>query len=612
MSLPPNLPPPPRRSPGPSWKGRCDGALRKTIFASQLGPGLRRGGKFGWTLIPLALVAASPLPKKGEPAITEQTQKSGGPRPADQLALKFDTADLSFEVLPKTERLSGVATLGFTAKAPLSRLVIDLDRNLPVTAIAIDGVALPKTAWTNPEGQLSITLPRPLASGAKVSARITYGGAPHVAVRAPWDDGMVWSQTPDGRTWFATTAEGYGCDLFWPCLDFPTGEPGVVTLHITVPKGLKAPSNGKLLGVDTLPDGRTRWNWQVKHPNTYAIALNVGPYEQVSGTYKSRFGNTIPLYYWYLPGEKQKAEALFAEFAPTLDFFESMIGPYPFGDEKVGVVETPHKGMEHQTINAYGNNYAKAAEGFDWLFQHEFAHEWFGNQLTAANWDDYWLHEGYGTYMQPLYGQWREGDARYAVMMDGERDKIENKVPMIRGREITEEEVYEPTRGGPGQDIYYKASWMLHTLRYLLGDNDFFTVTRLAVYGRTDPKPGNFSPRYNSTAEYEAFVKQVTGKDYGWFFDVYLRQAALPELVELRNGTTLTLAWHAPGGAAFPMPVDVQVGDIVQRVAMTDGRGSLTIPAGAHVVVDPWARVLKRNPAIEAMKAYQASLRPSQ
>ena len=581
-------------------------------FAYTPHPGLRRGGKRGVALATLALLAAAPLPKKGEPAITEQTQKSGGVRPPEQLALRFDTADLAFEVLPDQERLNGVATLGFTAKSPLTRLLIDLDRNLPVIAIAIDGVALPGTAWRNPDGQLAITLPHAIATGGTVSARITYGGTPHVAVRAPWDDGMVWSKTPDGRTWFATTAEGYGCDLFWPCLDFPTGEPGVVTIHITVPKGLRAPSNGHLLGVDTLPDGRTRWNWRVKHPNTYAIALNVGSYEEIGGSYKSRFGNTIPMYYWYLPGEKAQAEQLFAEFAPTLDFFETMIGPYPFGDEKVGVVETPHMGMEHQTINAYGNHYAKSADGFDWLFQHEFAHEWFGNQLTAANWDDYWLHEGYGTYMQPLYGQWREGEARYAVMLDSERTKIENKVPIVRGRQITEEEVYEPTRGGPGQDIYYKASWMLHSLRYLLGDEDFFAVTRLAVYGRTDPKPGNFCPRYGSTAEYERFVKQVTGKDYGWFFDVYLRQAALPELVQRRDGKTLTLAWKAPGGGRFPMPVDVKVGDQTERVAMTNSRGSLTIPPGAHVVVDPDAHILKRNPAIEAMKAYQASLRQPQ
>jgi aminopeptidase N len=552
-------------------------------------------------------LAAAPVPKKGEPAISAQTQKSGGTRSPEQLALRFDTADLSFEVFPDKEQLSGVATLGFTAKAPLSRLLIDLDRNLPVTAIAIDGVGLPRTAWSNPAGQLAIALPRSLATGDHISARISYGGTPHVAVNAPWDDGMVWSKTPDGRTWFATTAEGYGCDLFWPCLDFPTGEPGLVTIHITVPKGLKAPSNGKLLGVDQLPDGRTRWNWRVKHPNTYAIALNVGPYEEISGTYKSRYGNTIPMFYWYLPGEKAKAEGLFAEFSPTLDFFESMIGPYPFGDEKVGVVETPHKGMEHQTINAYGNGYAKAPEGFDWLFQHEFSHEWFGNQLTAANWDDYWLHEGYGTYMQPLYGQWREGGARYAVMMDGERGNIANAVPIVRGREVTEEEVYEPAKGGPGQDIYYKASWMLHTLRYLIGDQAFFDVTRLAVYGRTDPRPGNFTPRYGSTAEYERFVRQVTGRDYGWFFDVYLRQAALPDLVESRTGDTLSLAWKIPGDGAFPMPVEVEVDGHMQRVAMTGGVGTLRIPAGAHVVVDPWAQILKRSRALEAVTAWRAN-----
>ncbi len=551
--------------------------------------------------------AATTPPAKGTPPITAQTEKSGGVRPAEQLAVTFDSADLQFEVLPETYSLNGIATLGFTAKTPVARLLIDLDKNLPVSAVSIDGVALKPGGWSNPEGQLAIRLPRPLTKGQRVSAKITYGGVPHVAVNAPWDDGVVWSKTPDGKTWFATTAEGYGCDLFWPCMDFPEGEPTVVTLHITVPKGLKAPSNGKLIGIDTLPDGRTRWNWRAKRTNTYAIALNVGPYEEISGSYKSRFGNMIPMYYWYLPGEKAQAERLFAEFAPTLDFFEALVGPYPFGDEKVGVVETPHKGMEHQTINAYGNGYAKAIEGFDWLFQHEFTHEWFANQLTAANWDDYWLHEGYGAYMQPAYGRWREGEARYAAMMQAQRGTIMNKVPIVRGKIISEEEVYEASKGGPGQDIYVKGSWMLHTLRNLIGDKDFWDVTRLAVYGRPDPKPGNFEPRFGSTGEYEGFVRQVTGKDYGWFFDVYLRRAALPELVETRTGNTLSLLWKVPGGGPFPMPVEVQIGDRIEKLPMTGGRGTISVPADAHVVIDPWSRVLKRSIAVEELQAWNAS-----
>lgn len=555
----------------------------------------------------IALIAAAParaLPGKGEPPITELTQRSGGPIDPDRAIEQFDHADLRFVVKPDTEEIDGIATLTFTAKAQMARLVVDLDRNLGPQAVAIDGVALPQSAWRNPQGRLIVTLPQPVPEGGTVTARITYGGQPHVAVNAPWDDGAVWAKTPDGRTWFATTDEGYGCDLFWPCLDFPTGEPGSVDLHITVPKGLKAPSNGVLTGIDTLPDGRTTWNWHITHPNTYAIALNVAPYDVLHATYHSRYGNDIPMFYWYLPGEEKQAKALFAEFAPTLDFYETLIGPYPFGNEKMGVVETPHLGMEHQTINAYGNGYKKTPSGFDEIFQHEFGHEWFGNQLTVANWDDYWLHEGFAEYMQPLYGLWREGQARYDAMMLHQRNLIENRVPMVRGEVISEEDVYEPAKGGPGQDIYYKGAWILHTLRALIGDKDFYAATRLEVYGRLDPKPGNFSPRYGSTDEFIANVNRVTGKDYGWFFAVYLRQAALPRLEETRSGERVTFTWHAPAGLPFPMPIDVQVGDRIERLAMTGGSGTLTVPKDAHVVADPYDKVLKYSQAVVDYQAW--------
>ncbi|QKS02218.1 M1 family metallopeptidase [Sphingomonas sp. CL5.1] len=551
----------------------------------------------------LALALAADLPAKGMPPLTTQTQRSGGPIDPDQAKLGFDHADLSFEVYPERHALSGIAVLDFTARAPLERIVLDLDRNLPVSAIAVDGAPLAKDAWRNPEGRLTITLPHMVAASGKVRVAITYGGTPHVAANPPWDDGMVWSQTPDKRPWIASTDEGYGCDLLWPCLDFPTGEPALVDLHITVPRGLKAPANGVLLGVDALPDGRTRWNWRARQPNTYAIALNIAPYEEISGSYRSRFGNTIALHYWYLPGEEQQARALFAEFAPTLDFFESVIGPYPFADEKVGVVETPHKGMEHQTINAYGNGYAKAPEGFDWLFHHEFAHEWFGNQMTAADWDDYWLHEGFASYMQPLYGRWREGEARYIVMLDQQRNLILNRAPLVSGRSRTEEEVYEPTKGGPATDIYYKASWMLHSLRWLIGDNAFFDATRRLVYGRPDPKPGNFTPRYGSTADFEQAVKLASGRDLGWFFDGYLRRAALPELIETRQGNMLTLEWKA--GGPFPMPIELSVDGAVRRVDLPDGHATLAVPAAAHVVIDPMARVLRRSIAVEQYQAWR-------
>ncbi len=553
-----------------------------------------------------ATAAQAQTVKPGEPPLTPTTKESGGPISPERAALHLDHADLAIEVFPATQRIAGVATLTITSAIAQKALQIDLDRNLPVTAISVDGTALAPADWSNPEGRLMVTLPRPLKAGGKAVVKISYGGTPHVAVRPPWDDGMVWARTPGParQPWIASTAEGYGCDLFWPCLDFPRGEPDMVDLHVTVPKDLKVAGNGKLIGTDMLPDGRSTWHWRARSPNPYSVTLQIAPYKLIQADYKSRFGNVIPMEYWYIPGRDEKARKLFAEFAPALDFYERVIGPYPWSDEKMGVAETPHLGMEHQTINAYGNDYKQYPSGFDEIFQHELGHEWFGNQMSAGNWDDYWLHEGFAQYMQPLYGRWREGEARYAVMMDEFRLQITNHAPIVSGQIRTEEQVYEEANGGPGQDIYVKGAWILHTLRNLIGDDRFFDATRRLVYGRPDPRPGNFTPRFASTPDFIKIVNDVTGRDMQWFFDVYLYQAPLPELVEARQGDTLTLRWKVANDKPFPLPVEVSVDGKLRMVEMPGGTATLNVPADAHVVVDPDSRILKYSAAVEAYQGY--------
>ncbi|HWH17074.1 MAG TPA: M1 family metallopeptidase [Allosphingosinicella sp.] len=516
--------------------------------------------------------------------------------------MRFDKLDLAIEVLPATYQIRGVATLDFTARERLTSFALDLDRNLPVTAISVNGRALAAGQWSNPEGQLQFSLPQPVGAGDRLSIRIAYGGTPHVAANAPWDAGFVWSKSPSGAPYVATAVQVQGCDLLWPCIDNPLAEPALADIHITVPAGLSAPANGVLQGVRELRDGRRTFDWRIKNPNNYAIALNVGPYAHLEGRYQSRFGNSIPMHFWHLPERGAEAKMLFEEFAPTLDFFEAVIGPYPFGDEKMGVVETPHLGMEHQTINAYGNGYVRDAYGFDWLFQHEFAHEWFANQLTYADADDFWLHEGFGTYMQPLYAEWRGGQMSYLARLHSLRAGIRNCYPIVSGSSRTVEEVYLHEKQGPSGDIYGKAALMLHTLRQLIGDEDFFTSTRRLVYGRPDPKPGNFKPRFGSTSEFVSIVNQETGRDYTWFFDIYLREAQLPDLVAERSGERLQLRWETPNDRPFPMPVEVKVGEKIERLAMANGSGEITIPAGAHFVLDPGGRILRRSRDIDALQ----------
>lgn len=550
-----------------------------------------------------AFAADTPAKQPDQPPLSEQTQRSGGTMPVEQKRLNFDHAELHFAVDPAKQTLDATARLTFTAREAADVLLLDLDPNLKIGGIALDGQPLPTSAWSNPDGRLRISLTKPLAKGGKATVEIRYGGKPHVAKRAPWDGGFVWTKTEDGQPWIATAVEGEGCDLFWPCIDHPTGKPDLVDTYITVPKSLAAPGNGTLVEIKD-EGGNHTYHWRAKHPTTYAISLNIGPFEVLKGDYKSRYGNTIPMQMWYLRGHEAQAKQLFGEFPRMLDFFEEEIGPYPFGDEKMGVVETPHLGMEHQTINAYGNGYPRSEFGFDWLLQHEFAHEWFGNQVTNADWDDMWIHEGFGTYMQPLYGQYLYGDMPYFAMLQTERTQVKNAYPIVAGRNQFEHEVYDADRG-PANDIYYKGSLMLHTLRQMIGDKAFFETVRRLVYGRPDPKPGNFAPHYATTRDYIDIVNQVTGKDLRWFFDVYLYEAALPALEVKHEGNTLSLRWKVPHDKPFPMPVEVQVGDTMHTLPMTNGSGTLAAPAGALVIVDPRSKVLRDLPHIPEFQQWK-------
>ncbi|MET4682484.1 M1 family metallopeptidase [Brevundimonas faecalis] len=534
---------------------------------------------------------------------TPFTLSSGTPRTASQTALTFDKADLSFTVLPAEQALRAEAVLDFTPKAPIETIELELDVVFDISAVQVNGQSLPRGAWSNPDGRLTIPLPRPFAAGEPVSLRIAYSGRPHQARRAPWDGGFVWTTTPDARPWIASAVQGEGCDLFWPCIDHPQGEPGRADLHITVPSELSAPANGRFLGKTDNGDDTTTWNWTARQPDTYAITLNVAPYVEMSADYRSRFGNVVPLHFWRLAStDPAKAQALFDELPKMLDFFEATVGPFPFGDEKMGVVETPHLGMEHQTINAYGNGYKLDGKGYDWLLQHELAHEWFGNQMTNADWDDMWLHEGFGTYMQPLYARWLNGERAMQAELQTMRLTLSNRFPVVSGRPQDAATVYDDDTG-PGLDLYYKGALIAHTLRLFIGDQAFYESLRRLVYGRPDPAPGNFTPRYATTPEYIAIVNAVTGRDLTWFFDAYLYQAALPDLVMTREGDQVTLEWKTGNGRPFPLPVEVEVDGRIRTLPMTGGQASFIAPKAAHILLDPRSKVLRRIEYIEKWKS---------
>jgi aminopeptidase N len=160
---------------------------------------------------------------------------------------------------------------------------------------------------------------------------------------------------------------------------------------------------------------------------------------------------------------------------------------------------------------------------------------------------------------------------------------------------------------GPRGDIYPKGSWVAHTLRKLIGDDAFFTSLRTLVYGRPDPRPGNFTPQFGTTQGFLRIVNSVTGKDYKWFFDVYLYRAALPKAVATREHGRLKLRWQTPDNLPFPMPLDVRVDGKIVTLPMTDGTGEVPADERAAVTIDPWSKILMQSDAIDEFQRWQAA-----
>ncbi len=545
-------------------------------------------------------VLAPPAPSwaEGAPPLDTRTAQSDLPLTGPRAAMHLLYAGLSFELDPQRRYLNGNGQYQVQAREDLARLEFDLDPRFRVYSIRLEGAELAANQWSSTDGVLTIALPKGLKAGYTTLVQIAWDGSPHEAINAPWEGGIVWSETDDGQPWIATAVQGEGCDLFWPCIDHSSQGIDALDLVVTVPKGLVAAGNGRLVGTQDNGD-TTSFTWQARDPSNYGVTLQVGPYELAKRSYDSRFGNAIPLMFWHLPGNAEGANRLLGELEGQIAFMEDRFGPYPFGDEKVGVAETPHLGMEHQTINAYGNGYQLEANGHDWLLQHEFAHEWFANQLRPANASDMWLAEGITTWTQPLYLAHTRGQEFYDAEMRSNRERVWSRVPLVPPEgELPD---YNDREALWGDDIYFKGSWIIHTLRALVGDEVLFPALTRLTYGTGDPRPGAIRPINRTTEDFRAILEEMSGQDLAWFFDAYLYEADLPRLVATRKGSQLELEWQTPSALPFAMPVEVRVGDEVRTVDTPGGRGRLDLgSADGHYVLDPANRILKYDAAVEA------------
>ena len=523
---------------------------------------------------------------------------SGGPLLSEQGAYDVQHCALDIEILPKRTWLRGTMTLEVRSVSPMSWFVLDLDTPLRVKHVRQQVTDAQSTSRALPferrGGRIWIPLGKVEQPGQNLVFTVAYEGHPRRAVRPPWDGGFTWSKTKSGHPWIATSAQTQGADLWYPCKDHPSDKAESFTIRARVPEPLVVASNGRLVEVIEHPNKTRTYHWHTSIPTSfYNIALNIAPYRTIESQFKSVGGETVPVTYWVLPENEEKGKKLVPEMIEHLQFYERLLGPYLCRSEKYGVAETPHLGMEHQGIIAYGNAYRGGPHGYDWLHHHELGHEWWGNLITAIDWRHFWIHEGFCTYMQALYAEQREGAMAYHHALYTSRRKIRNKHPLVPPGPTGMLGMDKMASG----DVYDKGSWILHTLRYLIGDKAFFQCLRRMAYpdAEWEQRKEGRATRFVSSEEFNALVNRVTGKSYDWLFKVYLHQAELPKLVPKTESDELILEWITPEKLPFPMPVEVKVGETTERVELPGGSVRLNAARYRDAKLDPNMWILKHE-----------------
>lgn len=470
--------------------------------------------------------------------------------------------DLEVKVDIENRSVSGSNTVFYKVLEANDHMQIDLQEPMQVTEITQNGKAL---SYTREGNVFFIDLKDPQSANSVNEILIKFEGTPRVAIRAPWDGGFSWKKDSNGNPFVATSNQGLGASVWWPCKDHMYDEPDSMRMSFAVPEGLTAVGNGRLTAVDEGADGTITYHWEVQNPiNNYGVNINIGNYTHFSETFQGEKGQ-LDCNYYVLEENLEKAKAQFKQVPMMLEAFEYWFGPYPFYEDGFKLVEVPYLGMEHQSSVTYGNHYMNGYMGrdlsgtgwglkFDFIIIHESGHEWFANNITYSDVADMWIHESFTNYSEGLYIEYHYGKEAGDEYLRGIRRNILNDIPVIG--------VYDVNQEGSG-DMYAKGASMLHTIRQLIDDDKKW---RELLRGLNK----EFYHATVTTRQIEDYMIEFTGLDLQPVFDQYLRTTMIPTLEYYFQGKYLYFRWidAVPG---FDMPVKVLIDGNETKLRPTTG-----------------------------------------
>lgn len=456
--------------------------------------------------------------------------------------------DLNIKVNPEKKSLSGKNIIKYEVLESYQIMQIDLQKPMRITKV----IQNEKELDFKKDGySYCIQLKSKQIIGDNNEITIFFKGKPTIAINPPWDGGLTWKKDNKGLDFIATSCQGEGASLWWPCKDHMYDEPESMAINITTPSHLMDVSNGRLKKVTTNDDNTKTYHWYVENPiNNYGVNMNIADYVHFSEQYKGENGK-LDCDYYVLKDNLEKAKIHFKDVPKMLEAFEYWFGPYPFYEDSYKLVEVPYLGMEHQSSVTYGNQYQNGYLGrdlsdtgwglkFDFIIIHESGHEWFANSITYKDIADMWIHESFTAYSENLFLDYHYGKTASSEYVIGTRQSIQNDRPIIGN--------YNVNHAGSG-DMYHKGANMLHTLRQLLEDD---TKWREILRGLNK----EFYHQTVNTEQIENYLSEHTKIDLSAFFNQYLRDVRIPTLEYKISDNKLIFRWiHIVDN--FDMPIKV-------------------------------------------------------
>ena len=460
----------------------------------------------------------------------------------------YDVAyyDLVLDINTRRKEVTGTTTIRATVTgSSLAAVDLHLASIHTVTEVRTGGVV---TGFNHPAGELlTVFLDRTYLQGEVFEVEVDYHGDPATGFR----DSYGWSSA-EGEDMIWTLSEPYGARDWWPSKDLNTDKADSVDLHVTVPDPLVVASNGLLTG-QTVPEaGRTTYHWSTRYPiPTYLVSLAIHPYQIINDVYVPAVGDPMPVVHYSVPAYASDATAGYAVTIDMITAFAGAFGEYPFIEEKYGHAHFPWGGgMEHQTCTSmlywyYGEH----------IIAHELAHQWWGDMITCADFHHIWLNEGFARWCEAYWEEVRNGPVAY-------RNAMNSHKYLGAGTVYVEDTVLDNIFDG--NLSYDKASWVVHMLRFVLGEEDFFDG--LLAY-RAAYEMGSAI-----TEDLQAVLETVSGRDLSTFFqqwiygDLYPSYAMGWAVSAAGDRLDVSLRQVQLSVPLFTMPLEIRVTTDVETV----------------------------------------------